>query len=296
VIYLLTGQPGAGKSTIAVQHAIFRYASNGRRVVANFPIDFAPVCRRADSKLSAASVWVLPDRPTRADLDAIGEGGPDEERVGLLIVDEAGTWLNARTWQGQDRESIIDWLTQSRKRRWDVILVAQAVVMLDKQVREAVCECVAKIRRLDRLKVLGMAMPRIHIAIVRYGVDANAPVVERWIYRGKEAQKCFGSYRLFGADSSHYQVLPATLSRWRYQTLVDWAALGRELVHCALVLFALSVVKLSGVSLTDVFRAEPRRLPSLRRQSRAAGRPGGRGEPAKRGTATNRPRHAVSAS
>lgn len=215
-IYLLTGHPGAGKSTVAVEHAINRYAPAGRRVACNFPLDFAPVCRRRNSKISRAVIEVVPDRPTRADLDALGVGGELEETAGLLIIDEAGTWLNARSWQGGEREKIIDWLTQSRKRRWDVCLISQSPSMLDKQVREACCELVARIRRLDRVRLLGVRLPRIHFAIVRYGLDGNGPVVERWIYRGTESQKCFGSYRLFGADDAAYSVLPATLSKWRY--------------------------------------------------------------------------------
>lgn len=215
MIYLMTGYPGAGKSTVMVEHAIVRYASQGRRVVANFPIDFAPATIRRKSKLSAASCLVIPDRPTRADLDEIGIGGESEEKAGLLMIDEAGTWLNTRTWQGGDRDKIIDWLSQSRKRGWDIILVAQAAGMLDKQVRDAICEMVVKIRRLDRKRVLGMPLPRVHFAICRYGLEANAPVLERWVYRGEMAQKCFGSYRLFGADNAPYCVLPATHTKWR---------------------------------------------------------------------------------
>ena len=222
MIYLLTGQPGTGKSTVAVQLAIERYASNGRRVVANFPIDFSPICSKADSALSRASVSVIADRPARADLDAIGLGGETEEQAGLLIIDEAGIWLNARTWAGNDREGIIDWLTQSRKRYWDVVLIAQSPGMLDKQVREAVCEGVARIRRTDRVRIAGMRMPRVHVAVVRYGLDVNAPQLERWVYRGLEAHQCFGSYRLFGSDSYPYSVLPATLTRWRYFVPTHW--------------------------------------------------------------------------
>ena len=221
MIWLLTGQPGTGKSTLAVQHAINRYAASGRRVVANFPIDFAPVCRRAGSKLSRAYCEVIPDRPSRADLDAIGIGAEEEreECFGLLIVDEAGVWLNSRSWQGGEREPIIDWLSQSRKHCWDVILIAQGAEMVDKQVRRAICEGVVTIRRLDRLKFMGLPFPRVHIGICRYGLDVNAPVLERWFYRGSDAHKCFGSYRLFGRQSAHYCVLPATLSVWRYRVV-----------------------------------------------------------------------------
>lgn len=215
MIYLLTGNPGAGKSTVAVQHAIYRYAVKGRPVVANFPIDFAPITNHWQRPLSKASCRVIPDRPNRGDLDSIGFGGETEDTAGVLIIDEAGTWLNARTWQEGERADILDWLTQSRKRYWDLMLIAQSASMLDKQCRDAVCEMVATIRRSDRMRVWGIKMPKMHIAAVHYGLAENAPKIERWIYSGKEAQKCFMSYRLFGADAAHYSVLPATHTKYR---------------------------------------------------------------------------------
>jgi len=224
VIYLVAGWPGAGKSTICVSHAIERYLAAGRRVAANFPIDVSPMCLRRGSKLSQGVVRVVPDRPTRADLDSLGVGGEREELAGMLLVDEAGGWLNARSWQGGEREAIIDWLTQSRKRYWDVYLVAQAPAMLDRQVREAVCEAVVRIRRLDRWRILGLRLPRLHIGLVRYGLEPNAPLIERWIYRGTEVHRCFGSYRLFGEARGHYSMLPATMSKWRYLPTRVWAS------------------------------------------------------------------------
>lgn len=215
-IYLVTGFPGTGKSTLAVSHAIERYARDGRRVVANFPIQFDAVCFRRSGPLSRSVVRVIPDRPSRLDLDLLGDGGESEERAGMLIVDEAGGWLNARSWQGGDREAIIDWLTQSRKRYWDIYLIAQSPSMLDKMVREAVCEMVVRVRRTDRKKVIGFSLPRMHIGVCRYGVEANGVVLERMFYTGNAAHKCFGSYRVFGKENAHYSVLPPTLSKWRY--------------------------------------------------------------------------------
>jgi len=235
MIYLVTGQPGTGKSTIAVQHALTRYAAEGRRVVANFPIDFAPVCERAGTALSRASVEVLPDRPSRRDLDALGVGSEfepyGEDHAGLLIIDEAGVWLSARSWAGQEREAIIDWLSQSRKRRWDIIVIAQGPEMIDKQVRTSICEGVVRIRRLDRVRVLGLRLPRVHLARVQYGLDQNAPVIERWVYRGVEAHKCFGSYRLFGFGDGRYSVLPAMVTKFAgVRPGVDWRYVWRCLL------------------------------------------------------------------
>lgn len=175
----------------------------------------------------------------------------------MLIIDEAGGWLNARTWQSvkrerinvysgdvelvTERELIIDWLTQSRKRFWDIYLIAQAAEMLDKQVRVAVGEGVVRIRRLDRFRMGGVTMPRVHIAVVRYGLDLNAPVIERWFYRGADAQRCFGSYRLFGSESRHYSILPASQTKWRdvpraTLTRGGWAYLAVGWSGCVLLL------------------------------------------------------------
>jgi hypothetical protein len=163
-----------------------------------------------------------------------------------VVIDEAGTFLNARTWGQDGRQKIIRWMLLSRKRRWDMILIVQAVNILDKQIREAVVEVCGRIRRTDRIKVplTGIALPRMHIANMRYGTSANDVVIERWFSRGADAFKCYDTTALFesnarwtdregkpykwlnldgrGGEPSDlgtggaYSVLPATLTKWRY--------------------------------------------------------------------------------
>ena len=218
---LFYGQPGTGKSTLATGVAI-KYASEGRRVAANYYIDFSAACNSPKSKIASSSAVIIPSRPSFQILESLGLGWHDgakklEDKNGLLIIDEAGGWLNSRSWQAQDRLKIIDWLLQARKRGWDVLLIAKHPSILDKQVREAVVEGYARVRRMDRLKLFSfIPLPRIHIAILRYGLELTAPVLERFIFRGQIEQQCFHSYDLFGTDSESaiYSVLPARITKF----------------------------------------------------------------------------------
>ncbi len=222
---ILYGQPGAGKSTLATGIAL-DYLRQGRRVVTNFPIDPAPSCFRPSSKLSDAFVEVLPARPSFRDLQSIGIGWKSvkdigrEDIAGLLLIDEAGPWLDARKWNAPDRPEVIDWMLHSRKRGWDIVLISQSPGMIDKSVREAVVEAYARIKRTDKMKVpvVKIRLPRMHIAVARYGLEPSAPVLERWVYRGTLEHKCFASYALFDTDqetiAGPYCTLPARLTKW----------------------------------------------------------------------------------
>lgn len=223
VITLLYGQPGTGKSTLSTG-IILDHLRQGRRVVSNYPVDAAPGCIRANGELRNASVEVLPSRPSFEVLSSIGIGWSNpadfgrEDRSGLLVIDECGPWLSSRKWNDKERDVIIDWLLHSRKRGWDIVLIAQAPGLVDKQVREAVIESYARCRRSDRMKVpfIGVKLPRFHIAVARYGLDQNAPVLERWVYRGAIEHKCYQSYALFDAveENGVYCTLPPRLTRW----------------------------------------------------------------------------------
>lgn len=244
MITLLYGQPGTGKSTLATGMAL-DYLREGRRVVCNYAIDPAPASNSPKGPLADACVEVIPSRPTYAQVEQIGIGWRDpkdtgrEDVCGLLLIDEAGPWLDSRQWKHEDRPKIIDWLLQSRKRGWDVVLIAQAPALIDKQVREAVVEAYARCRRTDRMRVplLGIKMPRMHVAVARYGQDQNAPVLQRWWYRGALEHQCYQSYAIFDAESTcdHWVVPPPRLTKWAdyepwYKAIKDWFSPRAKLV------------------------------------------------------------------
>lgn len=219
MIYIVTGKLGAGKSLLAVQRAI-DYALEGRRVATNFPIDFANIALTPSSKLSHAPVTVLPSVPKYNDLMMLGQGGEHEDTAGALVLDECAQFLNARNWQGPERELTINWLLHARKRRWDVFLIVQHERMLDKQIRDALAEYVVTVKRTDRLRVpfLPFNLPRMHIGVVRYGLDHNAMVADRWITRGGLPMQCYDTTQIFKEeDDVAYSVLPAIYTKFATQ-------------------------------------------------------------------------------
>lgn len=222
-VYVITGKLGDGKSLCAVSRAV-EYLIEGRRVVSNFPVDVSSLSCSPSDSLASAVVEVVPARPTSRDLCLLGSGGPDERKAGLLILDECAVFLNSRTWSGNDRQEVINWLLHSRKLCWDVFLIVQHYGALDKQIREMVAQYHVVCRRLDRLNVpfvswvVPVRMPRVHLAVVRYGFDVSAIAAETWTFRAKPYYACYSTQWVSEVDSyGWHSVLPARLSRWRYE-------------------------------------------------------------------------------
>ena len=194
---VVTGRLGSGKS-LFVASLIEDAARRGKRIVANFDLDFS-----AYSFSSPLDCTVIPTRPTSQILADLGRGSDRESDPGLMVIDEGAMILNARTWNDKDREKIISWFAMSRKLNWDVYIIIQHVSALDKQIREMFCEIYITCMRLDRIKIplLHAALPRVHIAVGRYGSQPNAPVTQRWIYRGnKKLYSLYNTSYIFDPD------------------------------------------------------------------------------------------------
>lgn len=200
---LLAGKRGSGKSLGALS-MIERYMKEGRTVATNMDLFV--------DKLVPAYVdtrWYrLPDYPTAEDLKELPLGNPiptEEKRNGLLCLDEVATYLNSREWSGSGRQDLISWLVQSRKYGWDLLLIAQHANLIDKQVRDALIEIQGTVRRMDKMQVPVLSalwkyffqkplhFPRIHFVALRYGFAFNAPVADRWFWRGAELHAAYNT-------------------------------------------------------------------------------------------------------
>lgn len=221
-IYLIEGKLGAGKTLCAVGR-IRDALIAGKRVATNLDIRLEHLVN-VDAKM--CRVIRLPDKPTVAHLEMIGTGNPemDESKNGLIVVDEMAAYMNARSYGDKDRQPVIDWLIHSRKKGWDVYFICQNIAQIDKQVREALVEYRVTCKRFDRMTIPFLRpicsllsggswvphFPRVHQAIVRYGVDVGAPVADKWTYRGNDLFAAYDTRQVFRLDpwQAPYSYLP----------------------------------------------------------------------------------------
>lgn len=194
--WIIQGVRGEGKSLAAVGK-IKEYMLKGRPVATNLNL-FLEKFLPADN---ATLAYRLPDHPRLCDFQmlppAYNPKYKKEDRNGLLVLDELGTWLNARNWNDKSRLEMLNWLFLSRKDHWDIILLAQDYEMIDSQVRTTLCDYLVQASRLDRQKIpylagalkffgLNSFMPRVHRYHVFYGMSLQTKPVESWTFTGKE--------------------------------------------------------------------------------------------------------------
>lgn len=238
-VYVVTGKLGGGKSLVSV-------ARIKEKLLAGLP-----VATNLDLKLHKllpvshknCRVIRIPDQPSAEDLRALGSGNTsyDEEKNGLLVLDECGTWFNARNWNDKARKGVNDWFLHARKLGWDVLLIVQDVEILDSQARRAIAEHTVFCKRLDRLHipVIGslykllvgepLRLPRMHIGKVMYGTSETDAMADRWVYRGSDLFAAYDTKQAFLDDYPHgvHTVLPPWLTHGRYQRPRDWRHIVR---------------------------------------------------------------------
>jgi hypothetical protein len=225
--FIVTGKLGSGKTLVSVGR-IFDYLRQGRKVATNLDI-YLEKYLLPESKRTLIR---LPDKPTGDDMLALGSGNetPDEEKNGLLVLDELGSWFNSRNWQDKSRQKLLDWFIHARKHGWDTMLIVQDIDMIDNQLRGMLAEHLVICKRMDRIKIpyiggllrqfgLKGNLPKVHSARVFYGDTESALPVDRWTYLGRDFYPAYDTKQIFSP----------TYSNGIYTLLSPWLTVGRYL-------------------------------------------------------------------
>lgn len=222
-VFVVTGNLGAGKTLVAASR-IQKYLNEGRRVATNLDLWLD---KMIDPNSKRARCVRLPDIPTVESFKCIGRGYEgdkiDENKNGLVVLDECALWLNSRDWNDKERKKLIDHFVHLRKLRWDLIILIQDIEALDKQFRALYAEHTVYCSRLDRYKIpyigwilnlfLGsrIPMPRVHIGAVYYNAGKSiSSKVENWVYRGTDLFEAYDTEQSFNTPDSPsiYSYLP----------------------------------------------------------------------------------------
>lgn len=227
--YLVHGKKGNGKSLVCVGR-IADALRAGKPCATNLDLNLDKMTKLTDQ---GARCFRLPDRPTVDDMNMLGRGSDsvDESTYGVIVLDEMATWMNTRNFQDKGRQALLDWFVHSRKLGWDVYFICQSPEQIDKQVRNALAELSVSCKRLDKIRVpfigvftkhcfgFELRPPKIHVATVRYGMDQNAVVSDRWTYRGRNLYQAYDTQQIFRENYPHglFMNLPAWHQTGRYQ-------------------------------------------------------------------------------
>ena len=221
-VYVVTGKLGAGKTLVAVGR-IRDYLIEGRKVATNLNLNLHNLI---GIKAKKTRVTRLPDVPTLDHLESIGLGYEGqyqgEERNGLLVLDECGSFLNARDFNDKNRRGLQNWVIHARKKRWDVIFIIQHLEALDKQFRLMFAEHTVFCMRFDRVPIpvlsfvikaitgFRLTFPKMHRGLVKYGSGQNAINVDTWWYRGTTLYDAYDTEQAFSPDDNqnNYMYLP----------------------------------------------------------------------------------------
>lgn len=205
--WIIQGVRGEGKSLAAVGK-IKEYMSRGSPVATNLDLYLEHLLPPENGTLA----YRLPDHPRLEDFELLPPAYDvkykGEDKNGLLVLDELGTWLNSRSWNDKTRLKLLNWLFLSRKNHWDLILLAQDHEMIDGQVRSTLCDYLVQASRSDRSKIPYLApiieffgfkafMPKSHYYHVFYGLSTAQKPTEVWHFTGKDLYDAYDTNQRF---------------------------------------------------------------------------------------------------
>lgn len=206
-VYIYTGTPGSGKSC-HVAHEIRENARklHPRPVIANFELAAdAPVSSRDWFHFVPNSSLSVEDLQKFATEYWNAHGGRLIEDYISVYLDEAQILWNARNWSQRDRMTWLEFLSQSRKYGYRIVLIAQNAKMIDNQFRMLI-EIEVNHRRLSQAGIVGwlLALPfrgRLMLT-VRYMFQLNERLGMKWVMVSKRDWEMYDSYKTFDPTKS----------------------------------------------------------------------------------------------
>lgn len=178
MVSLYSGTPGSGKS-LHIAERIYRRMQQRRPVIANFQIRKKGIkkwkwSRKRKRKKSNFVYCPNNEIDPQFLIDYSRQYFEEtKKRITegeiLLVIDEAQIIFNARSWAQKGRDDWLSFFTQHRKYGYDIVLIAQFDLMIDKQIRSLI-EYNYIHRKLSNFGILGkifslFALGKVFVAV-----------------------------------------------------------------------------------------------------------------------------------
>lgn len=209
-VYIITGKLGSGKTLVSVG-LIQDKLNKGCPIATNVDLWVEHLQNWGNKE---SRIYRIPDKMRLEHLTAIGEvdNNYDEEKNGLVVLDEGGLMLNARNYKDAANMDFYTWGVHSRKKGWDLAILIQDYDALDKQIRQSLGEHVVRCIRWDRvnipyvgflLRIFGFkgTFGKMHQATCRYGSERNGMLSWRKLYQGKRLYNGFNTKQTYDENS-----------------------------------------------------------------------------------------------
>ena len=185
MVSLYSGTPGSGKS-LHIAERIYRRVQQRKPIIANFEIKQKGIKRfrwsrkrkRKNNFVYCPNHLMEPSFLIEYSREYFKETKKRiQEGEILLVIDEAQIVFNARSWSQKGRDDWLSFFTQHRKYGYDIVLIAQFDLMIDKQIRSLI-EYEYIHRKLSNFGIAGFLMSLFAFGKVFVAVKVWYPLGE----------------------------------------------------------------------------------------------------------------------
>lgn len=240
MINFYSGRPGNGKS-LHMAMEIYKALRSGKNVIANFEINehYFDKIRKKHPERLGKFIYMRPDM---WNYNAIGTARNSEHKMSnppngvfsyieglkgfaaqfhkrnrrgqigekqtLLVLDEcADEYLfNSRSWNRKDRLKWVEFFRQHRKYGYEVYLIAQDDMSIDKQIR-GILQTEYEHRLVNNYKFMGrllgfMAGGKLFVYVKKlYGIKKQDARIKSTFFTAEKFYNFYDSYAVFSGDS-----------------------------------------------------------------------------------------------
>lgn len=199
MISLYSGTPGSGKSLHIARRIFYKMRKKDTLIIGNFDIDIDYIKKCKGEYIYIPNHEMKPSLLIELSREYFKDRRPIEDKI-LLCIDECQLVFNARDWSKVGRAEWLEFFTQHRKLGFEVVLLAQFDLMIDKQIRSLI-EYNYIHRKVSNFGVGGAIMSAVAMGklfvCVKVWYPLNEKIGSEFFTANKRFYQIYNTYTIF---------------------------------------------------------------------------------------------------